>query len=98
MDSLRRTYSGLLYPLSARPLKYFLYNHIVTCFSAVVNAWAHLKILCKTPQPNQYRGVYIWDSMESLLGFRESELAATIPSSHRVKDVPQVEVGNISMQ
>ena len=50
------------------------------------------KYYVKLPQPNQYGGVYVWDSMESLRSYRESDLAATLPAAYRVKDPPSVEV------
>ncbi|MDH5378754.1 MAG: hypothetical protein OEX00_10550 [Gammaproteobacteria bacterium] len=53
------------------------------------------KYYVKTAQPNFYSGVYIWDSMESLKTFRESELAKTIPAAYRVKGAPNVVVGEI---
>jgi heme-degrading monooxygenase HmoA len=42
-------------------------------------------------QPNQYGGIYVWDSKESLSAYRESDLAASIPDAYKVKGEPKVE-------
>jgi len=56
------------------------------------------KYYVKLDQPNRYGGVYIWDSMESLSAYRESDLAAGIPSAYKVKGQPTVEILNTLMQ
>jgi len=50
------------------------------------------KYYVKLGQPNSYGGVYVWDSMESLAAFRESELASSIPAAYSVKGAPQIEI------
>jgi heme-degrading monooxygenase HmoA len=50
------------------------------------------KYYVKVGQPNQYGGIYIWDSMESLSAYRESDLAASIPAAYKVKGTPSVEI------
>ena len=50
------------------------------------------KYYVKLSEPNHYGGVYIWDSVESLSAFRESELAASIPRTYKVKGKPTVEI------
>ncbi|TNE59084.1 MAG: hypothetical protein EP344_09250 [Bacteroidetes bacterium] len=45
--------------------------------------------------PQEYGGVYIWDSMESLAEYRASELAATIPKAYEATAPPSVELVNI---
>ncbi len=50
------------------------------------------KYYVKLDQPNRYGGVYIWDSMESLKAYRESELAASIPLAYKVVGTPHVEI------
>lgn len=42
--------------------------------------------------PNQYGGVYVWDSMESLSAYRESDLAASIPAAYKVIGAPSIEI------
>ena len=50
------------------------------------------KYYVKLKEPNHYGGIYVWDSMESLSAFRESELAATIPAAYKVVGKPDIEV------
>ena len=50
------------------------------------------KYYVKLDQPDHYGGVYIWDSLESMKNYRESELAATIAAAYKVIGKPQVEV------
>ena len=45
--------------------------------------------------PGEFGGVYLWDSMESLAAFRESELAATIAQAYRVVEPPVVEIAEV---
>ncbi len=49
------------------------------------------KYYVKGNEPGQYRGVYIWDSVESLEEFRRSDLAASIPTAYQVLGPPVVE-------
>jgi heme-degrading monooxygenase HmoA len=50
------------------------------------------KYYVKLDQPNQFGGVYIWDSMESLKSYRESDLAASIPLAYKVVGTPRLEI------
>lgn len=50
------------------------------------------KYYVKLEQPNQFGGVYIWDSMASLSSYRKSELAASIPLAYKVVGTPRVEI------
>lgn len=50
------------------------------------------KYYVKLNQPNHYGGVYLWDSKKSLSAFRESELAASIPRTYKIKGKPTVEI------
>lgn len=50
------------------------------------------KYYIKLGQPNQYGGIYVWDSVESLAAYRESELAASIPTAYGVKGEPAIEI------
>ena len=43
----------------------------------------------------QYKGIYLWDSMESLAEYRASELAKTIAEAYQVAEPPVVEVGEL---
>ena len=53
------------------------------------------KYYVRTQNPGEYMGVYIWDSMESLKKFRESELAATIAKAYKLTGPPTMEVVDI---
>jgi len=50
------------------------------------------KYYVKGDKPDQYGGIYVWDKMESLRVYRESELAAGIPKAYKVKGQPTIEV------
>ena len=39
-----------------------------------------------------YAGIYIWDSRDSMMAFRETELAATIPKAYKVLEPPNIQV------
>jgi hypothetical protein len=56
------------------------------------------KYYVKSNQSEQYGGVYVWDSMESLSAFRGSELAATIPQAYKIKGEPSIEVLDVLVQ
>lgn len=56
------------------------------------------KYYVKLAEPHWYGGVYVWDSMESLLAYRQSELASSIPVAYKVKGTPQVEILDSLMQ
>jgi heme-degrading monooxygenase HmoA len=42
-----------------------------------------------------FAGVYLWDSMESLAAFRESELAKSIAEAYQVTEPPVIEIGDV---
>ena len=50
------------------------------------------KYYVMTGEPDSYAGIYIWDSRESMMAFRETELAATIPMAYKVKEPPQIQI------
>ena len=43
----------------------------------------------------EYAGVYIWDSVESMAEFRDSELAKSIAAAYQVSEPPRIEVSPI---
>ena len=49
------------------------------------------KYYVKLPEPDWYGGVYIWDSVASMSAYRESELAASIPTAYKVRGKPVIE-------
>jgi len=53
------------------------------------------KIYLRFPDTGEYGAVYLWNSIQSLSEFRESELARTIPSAYRVDGPPQVELAEV---
>ncbi len=52
----------------------------------------------KTGQPDQYGGIYIWDSQESLNAYRESDLAKSIPEAYEIIEAPDIEIMDILFQ
>ena len=52
----------------------------------------------RTAPPHHFAGVYIWDSMESLQSYRESELAASIPEAYKLLEAPDIEILDIMFQ
>lgn len=50
------------------------------------------KYYVKMNAPNTYGGIYIWDSRESLMAFRASELAASIPAAYEVIEAPDIQL------
>lgn len=50
------------------------------------------KTYVKLAEPNRYGGIYLWDSAESMKAFRESDLAATIPTAYQVVGAPKIEI------
>ena len=55
------------------------------------------KYYVKNAEPNVWTGVYIWDSVESMKNYRETDLAKSIPAAYQVKGAPQIEVNNVPM-
>lgn len=56
------------------------------------------KYYVRLDQPNHYGGIYVWDSMESLSAYRESDLAASIPEAYKVIGKPTVEIMDAVVQ
>lgn len=50
------------------------------------------KFYCKYAESNTYGGILIWDSMDSIKAFSETELAKTIAEAYKVVGQPEVEV------
>jgi heme-degrading monooxygenase HmoA len=49
------------------------------------------KYYVKTGRPNEYGGIYVWDSQASLDAYRASDLAASIPAAYKVVGAPKIE-------
>lgn len=56
------------------------------------------KYYVKLGQPNQFGGIYVWDSKESLQSYRESELAASIPQAYKLIEAPNIEIIDVLFQ
>ena len=56
------------------------------------------KYYVKLGPPNQYGGIYVWDTPESLKAFRQSELAKSIPAAYEVVGVPTVDIHDVFLQ
>ena len=49
------------------------------------------KYYVRLEEKGQYAGIYVWDSKESMLSFRQTELAASIPEAYEIIEPPKVE-------
>ena len=56
------------------------------------------KYYIKLGAEGEFGGVYIWDSIESLKEFKESDLAKSIPQAYEVMEAPAVEIANVLFQ
>lgn len=56
------------------------------------------KYYVKIDDSGRYGGMYIWDSKESMLAFRETELAKSIPQAYKVVEAPEIEILDILFQ
>ena len=56
------------------------------------------KYYLRLENEGEYGGIYIWDSMESLQEFKQSDLAKTIGEAYGVIGKPSVEVHDILFQ
>lgn len=56
------------------------------------------KYYVKTSNEGEYGGVYIWDSVQSLQRYQESDLAKSIPSAYAIKQAPNVELMDVIFQ
>lgn len=50
------------------------------------------KYYYQTEEPGIYGGVYLWESLEAIKSYRQSELAATIPASYKIEGAPTFEI------
>ena len=56
------------------------------------------KYYAKTVKKGTYAGVYVWDSVESLQAFRESDLAKSIPEAYELREAPHIEFMEVMFQ
>ena len=50
------------------------------------------KYYCRDDKSGEYTDIYLWESEESMLKFKESELARTISIAYKVVGQPRVEI------
>lgn len=50
------------------------------------------KYYVRYPESDQYGGIYVWDSAESLEACRATNLAGTLAETYQVEGAPQVEL------
>lgn len=53
------------------------------------------KYYVKLNRPGEYCGIYIWNSMDDFIDFKESNLAAGIPQAYHIEGSPEIEIGNV---
>ena len=53
------------------------------------------KYYLQEPATQEYAGLYIWESKEDFLTFRDSELRATIARAYQTEGEPRIEVFNV---
>jgi heme-degrading monooxygenase HmoA len=52
------------------------------------------KYYIKTDEPGVFGAIYVWDSTESMMEYRNSDFAKTIPEAYKVLEPPKIEVYN----
>ena len=55
------------------------------------------KIYVRFRETGEFGAIYVWESDDALLRFRETELARTIPDAYRVETAPQVELADVCL-
>jgi len=50
------------------------------------------KYFCRDGTTGEYGGIYVWDSEESMLKYRQSELARTTPGAYKLEGQPRIEM------
>jgi len=56
------------------------------------------KYYFRDQQKDQYGGIYIWDSVESLQAYKSSDLAASIPEAYEIIEPPAIELLDVLFQ
>ncbi len=56
------------------------------------------KYYVRASPPHHFAGIYIWDSMESLKAYHESELAASIPQAYKLLEAPEIEILDVMFE
>lgn len=50
------------------------------------------KYYVKQGGPGGYAGIYIWESKEAMMAYKESDLAASIPQAYQIASPPEIEI------
>lgn len=53
------------------------------------------KYYLQGPGEQEYAGLYLWESTEDFLAYRDSELRATIAKAYQTEGEPRIEVFNV---
>ena len=53
------------------------------------------KYYLQEPSTQEYAGLYLWESKEDFLEYRDSELRATIAKAYQTEGEPRIEVFNV---
>ena len=56
------------------------------------------KYYVKIGNSGEYGGVYVWDSPEALMSYKESDLAKSIPEAYEITETPTIEIMEILFQ
>ncbi|WP_136479930.1 antibiotic biosynthesis monooxygenase family protein [Cognatitamlana onchidii] len=56
------------------------------------------KYYVKINNDGQYGGIYVWDSKASLMAYKSSDLASSIPEAYEVIEAPDIEILDILFQ
>ena len=56
------------------------------------------KYYVKLKDEGSYGGVYVWDNPTSLMAFKASDLAKSIPQAYEVVEAPSIELMDIMFQ
>lgn len=55
------------------------------------------KLYLRFRDADEYGAVYVWESEEDLIRFRETELARTIPSAYRIEAAASFEIADVRL-
>jgi heme-degrading monooxygenase HmoA len=55
------------------------------------------KLYLRFRETGEFGAVYVWDSEEDLIRFKESDLARSIPEAYKVEGPPAFEIADVSL-
>ena len=56
------------------------------------------KYYVRRNEPDEYAGIYIWESKEAMTAYKGSELAAGIPAAYEISEPPSIEIMEMLFQ